>query len=147
MADNQEVYGKPKMLGPQEHIEIVNGQFVRMPGAPNPDKGKEPVLNTGYQKDDFKEVAVAQGLYGQMQTQPTPQQPMANQPQQATVPVSQTPVNATPVNSVPVSPTNTVAETVGNAVASNLINTVEGGVEMVNDAQDMVNMFIPGNNS
>ena len=68
----------------------------------------------------------------------------------------QTTIQAAPVqvNVAPAAPANTVvetvvstAETVGNAVASDLTSTVKDGVAMVNNAQDMVNMFIPGNNS
>ena len=146
MAEEQQ-FGKPKMLGPNEHLEIVNGQFVRMPGAPNPDKGKETVLNTGYQENDFQAAAQAQGLYG------TPSQDGANVA--STIPATPVPPTvSSPIQTAPLTAPTTnignvvanVADTVGTAVASDLTSTVKDGVAMVNNAQSMAeNLFIPNN--
>ena len=147
MADNQEGYKTAKVLGPNKHLVMnSDGSYTVADGAPT-NTFKNVPLSTGYKQDDFKEDAITQGLYGQGQT---------TQPQFVTGQPQQTSIQAAPVqvNVAPAAPANTVveavvstAETVGNAIASDLTNTVKDGVAMVNNAHDMVNMFIPGNNS
>ncbi len=146
MAEEQQQFGKPKMLGPNEHLEIVNGQFVRMPGAPNPDKGKETVLNTGYQKNDFQAAAQAQGLYG------TPSQDSTNvastipaAPASPMVDSTQTTTFTAPITHVE----NVVANTAsapGTTVTSDLTKTVQVGIEMNDNAQNVTeNLLFPNN--
>lgn len=146
MAEEQQQFGKPNMLGPNEHLEIVNGQFVRMPGAPNPDKSKETVLNVGYQKNNFQTATQKQGLYG------TPSQDSTNvastipaTPVSPTVASTQTTTFTTPTTNVETVVAN-AADAVGTAVASGLTKTVQVGNEMINTAQSMAeNLFIPNN--
>lgn len=121
MAEDNK-YGRPIV-----HPAGVSVAFNPATGEWTKSDKKEPVnnldsnvLNTGYKQDDFKEAAIAQGLYGQGQT---------TQPQFVTGQPQQTSIQAAPVqvNVAPAAPANTVvetvvstAETVGNAVASDL---------------------------